>query len=127
MAGLLYLPRLFVYHCENQSSQDLKSIFKTMEHRLYKYIMNPAAILTWISGIYLVIDAQFYMLIWFKLKFILIICLTIFHIYMYKILNTFKNDLNNHPPRFFRLINEIPTLLMILIVALVVIKPNLSF
>jgi protoporphyrinogen IX oxidase len=127
MAGLLYLPRLFVYHSENMNILEISTLFKVMEIRLYKYIMYPAAILTWFSGLYLAIISHFYAENWFNLKFILVLSMSFFHIYLYKHTISFRNNSNIHSSRFFRLINEFPTVVMILIVIIVVIKPNFSF
>jgi protoporphyrinogen IX oxidase len=127
MAGLLYLPRLFVYHVENKDLLDITAVFKRMELRLYKYIMTPALFFTWISGLYIAIDSGFYVQNWFKIKFTLIILLTLFHFYLQRHIALLRKDIHSHSPRFYRLINEIPTLIMILVVILVVIKPEISF
>jgi putative membrane protein len=121
MAGLLYLPRLFVYHSENISKNDLSSTFKIMEYRLYRFIMNPAMMVVWLSGFILLYDNGFDL--WLIIKFLLVFLMTIFHIFMKKCLNDFKNDKSEYSSKFFRIINEIPTILMIFIIILVVIKP----
>ena len=121
MAGLLYLPRLFVYHSENISKKDLSSTFKIMEYRLYRFIMNPAMMVVWLSGFILSYDNGFDL--WLIIKFLLVFLMTIFHIFMKKCLNDFENDKSEYSSKFFRIINEIPTVLMIFIIILVVIKP----
>ena len=121
MAGLLYLPRLFVYHSENISKNDLSLTFKVMEYRLYRFIMNPAMMVVWVSGFILSYDNGFDL--WLIIKFLLVFLMTIFHIFMKKCLNDFENDKSEYSSKFFRIINEIPTVLMIIIVILVVIKP----
>ena len=121
MAGLLYLPRLFVYHSENISKNDLSLTFKVMEYRLYRCIMNPAMMVVWLSGFILSYDNGFDL--WLTIKFLLVFLMTIFHIFMKKCLNDFENDKSEYSSKFFRIINEIPTILMIFIIILVVIKP----
>ena len=121
MAGLLYLPRLFVYHSENISKNDLSLTFKVMEYRLYRFIMNPAMMVVWLSGFILSYDNGFEL--WLIIKFLLVFLMTIFHIFMKKCLNDFENDKSEYSSKFFRIINEIPTVLMIFIIILVVIKP----
>ena len=121
MAGLLYLPRLFVYHSENISKNDLSLTFKVMEYRLYRFIMNPAMMVVWLSGFILSYDYGFDL--WLIIKFLLVFLMTIFHIFMKKCLNDFENDKSEYSSKFFRIINEIPTILMIFIIILVVIKP----
>ena len=121
MAGLLYLPRLFVYHSENISKKNLSSTFKIMEYRLYRFIMNPAMMVVWLSGFILSYDNGFDL--WLIIKFLLVFLMTIFHIFMKKCLNDFENDKSEYSSKFFRIINEIPTVLMIFIIILVVIKP----
>ena len=125
MAGLLYLPRIFVYHSENLKNFDMTSIFKTMERKLYYYIMMPAMFLSWFFGLILIsiIGFENLSLGWLKLKLIFVILLTIYHFYLGKILNEFKLDLNKNSSKFFRWINEIPTILLILIVFVVIFKP----
>ena len=125
MAGLLYLPRIFVYHVENLKDKNTSSIFKTMERKLYFYIMTPAMILTWLFGLLLISSLGFEILStnWIKLKLFLVILLTLYHFYLSKILNDFKFDQNTKSSKFFRIINEVPTILLILIVFIVVFKP----
>ena len=124
MAGLLYLPRIFVYHSEN-SNEIISNVFKTMERKLFYYIMTPAMTLSWLFGLVLIHEIGFQQLasLWLQLKLILVILLTTYHFYLGLLLNRFKLDQNKKTSRFFRYINEIPTLLLILIVFIVVFKP----
>ena len=125
MAGLLYLPRIFVYHAENNDDRKISDVFKTMEKKLYFYIMTPAMILSWIFGLLLIHSIGFHQLgqKWIVLKIIFVIFLTLYHFYLGKTLNQFKFDQNTHSHKFYRLINEIPTILLILIVFVVIFKP----
>jgi protoporphyrinogen IX oxidase len=125
MAGLLYLPRIFVYHAENLKDKNVSLIFKTMEKKLYFYIMTPAMILTWIFGLILIssLGHEVFFTIWIKLKLLLVTLLTLYHFYLSKLLSDFKMDLNTKSSKFFRIINEVPTILLILIVFIVVFKP----
>ncbi len=125
MAGLLYLPRIFVYHAENSSEIKVSEIFKVMEKKLYHYIMTPAMILSWFFGLLLIHSIGFQQLgqMWMLLKIVFVVILTIYHFYLGKIVNQFKFDLNRHTHKFYRIINEIPTILLILIVSIVIFKP----
>ena len=125
MAGLLYLPRIFVYHVENLNDKNTSLIFKTMERKLYFYIMTPAMILTWLFGLILIFSIGLEVLstTWIKLKLLLIILLTSYHFYLSKLVSDFRGDQNAKSSRFFRIINEVPTILLILIVFIVVFKP----
>ncbi|MDC2974039.1 protoporphyrinogen oxidase HemJ [Candidatus Pelagibacter sp.] len=125
MAGLLYLPRIFVYHAENSDDGKISDVFKTMEKKLYFYIMTPAMILSWIFGLLLIHSIGFQQLsqTWMVLKIIFVILLTLYHFYLGKTLNRFKLDQNTYSHKFYRLINEIPTILLILIVFVVIFKP----
>ena len=125
MAGLLYLPRIFVYHAENSKETKTIEIFKVMEKKLYFYIMTPAMTLSWIFGLVLIHYIGFQQLsqTWMILKLVFVILLTFYHFYLGKVLNQFKLDQNQHSHKFYRLINEIPTILLILIVFAVVFKP----
>jgi putative membrane protein len=125
MAGLLYLPRIFVYHVENLKDKNTSLIFKTMEKKLYFYIMTPAMILAWVFGIILIsfLGPETFSTNWIKLKLLLVILLTSYHFYLSKLLNDFKMDRNAKSSKFFRIINEVPTILLILIVFIVVFKP----
>ena len=128
IAGLLYLPRLFVYHSgflKNKKSEDLISTFKVMERRLFIYIMNPAMILSWIFGVLLIylIGFENFNTLWLKLKLLLVILLTIYHFFLFYCLKKFTEDTNSYSSKFYRIINEIPTILLILIILIVVFKP----
>ena len=125
MAGLLYLPRIFVYHVENINDQNSTNIFKTMEKKLYFYIMMPAMILSWIFGLILISIIGFDVLsaTWIQLKLIFIVLLTFYHFYLGQCLKNLTFEQNNKTSKFFRIINEIPTILLILIVFIVVFKP----
>ena len=124
MAGLLYLPRIFVYHSENDN-EIIKTVFKTMERKLFYYIMMPAMLLSWFFGLLLIHEIGFENLayFWLQLKLIFVILLTFYHFYLGSLLNQFKLDKNKKNSKFYRYINEIPTLLLILIVFLVIFKP----
>ena len=125
MAGLLYLPRIFVYHSENSDDKKISDVFKIMEKKLYFYIMTPAMILSWIFGLLLIHSIGFRQLgqTWMVLKIIFVIFLSLYHFYLGKTLKHFKLDQNTHSHKFYRLINEIPTILLILIVFVVIFKP----
>ena len=125
MAGLLYLPRIFVYHAENSDDRKISDVFKIMEKKLYFYIMTPAMVLSWIFGLLLIHSIGFQQLgqTWMVLKIIFVILLTLYHFYLGKNLNQFKFDQNTNSHKFYRLINEIPTILLILIVFVVIFKP----
>ena len=124
MAGLLYLPRIFVYHAENETNNDIKSVFKIMEHKLFFYIMTPAMLASWVFGI-LLIYVQSYetFSFWLAIKLILAIILTFYHFLLLKWLIDFKKDSNSHSGKFFRYMNEVPTILLIIIIFVVVFKP----
>ena len=125
MAGLLYLPRIFVYHTENNSELKASEIFKVMERKLYFYIMTPAMALSWLFGLLLIHSIGFQQLgqTWMLLKLLFVIILTIYHFYLGKLLGQFKIDSNQHSHKFYRYINEIPTILLILIIFVVIFKP----
>ena len=125
MAGLLYLPRIFVYHTENINQKETSKIFKVMERRLFNYIMMPAMILTWIFGIILIGNLGTHVIyeLWVILKGILVLLLTHYHFYLGKCVRLFASDQNINSSKFFRIINEVPTILLILIVFIVVFKP----
>ena len=125
MAGLLYLPRIFVYHTENLEDNNTSSIFKIMEKKLYLYIMMPAMVLSWIFGMILISNIGFETLstLWIKIKLILVILLTLYHFYLGKLLEDFRLNKNTKSSKFFRIINEVPTLILILIVFIVIFKP----
>ena len=121
MAGLLYLPRIFVYHIEN--IQDTNT--STMERKLYYYIMMPAMVLSWIFGLILISILGFVVIneLWMQIKLILVIVLTIYHFYLGNCVSSFANNQNNNSSKFYRIINEVPTILLIIIVFVVVFKP----
>ena len=125
MAGLLYLPRIFVYHSENLKNNETSEIFKIMEKKLYFYIMIPSMILSWIFGLFLlnILGLEALSFLWLKLKLLLVILLSFYHFYLGHCLNNFKNDKNNKTSKFYRIINEVPTILLILIVFIVIFKP----
>jgi len=128
MAGLLYLPRIFVYHSEavqNNKSEDLMSTFKVMERRLFIYIMNPAMIASWIFGVLLIYTIGMNNLssLWLQLKLLFVIILTIYHFFLFQCLKKFTENNNSFSPKFYRTINEIPTVLLIGIILIVVLKP----
>jgi putative membrane protein len=124
MAGLLYLPRIFVYHSEAKDESQ-KKVFKIMERKLYNYIMMPAMILSWFFGIALIHSLGFliFMELWMQIKSISILILTHYHFYLGKNLRLFIINKNDKSSKFFRIINEIPTILLIVIVFVVVFKP----
>ncbi|MDC3043637.1 protoporphyrinogen oxidase HemJ [Candidatus Pelagibacter sp.] len=125
MAGLLYLPRIFVYHAQNNDEIKIKEVFKVMERKLFFYIMTPAMILSWIFGLLLIHSIGFQQLgqKWMVLKIVFVLLLTAYHFYLGNILNRFKIDQDNRSHKFYRFINEIPTILLILIVFVVIFKP----
>ena len=123
MAALLYLPRLFVYHTEAEKGSGQSATFKTMERRLLKAIATPAMIASWVFGIWLASLIDAWAEIWFVLKFGLVIALTAFHMVLARHVRVFAADANTHTQRYFRIINEVPTLIMIAVVILVIVKP----
>ena len=128
MAGLLYLPRIFVYHSEaaqNNKSEDLIETFKVMERRLLVYIMNPAMIVSWVFGLLLIhtIGMDNFGSIWLQLKLVFVIILTVFHFFLFQCLRKFVENRNTYSSKFYRIINEIPTVLLIGIILIVVFKP----
>jgi len=123
MAGLLYLPRLFVYHAAAKLGSEQSETFKTMERRLLNFIMTPAMALAWILGVALMIQGHWLGASWFHAKFVLVIALSGMHGMMSRWVADFARDRNRHSQKFFRIVNEIPTVLMIAIVILAVVKP----
>ena len=125
MAGLLYLPRIFVYHSQNINEIKTSEIFKVMERKLYFYIMTPAMSLSWLFGLLLIHSVGFEQLgeTWMVLKIVFVLLLTLYHFYLGKILNQFNINQNKRSHKFYRYINEIPTILLILIVFVVIFKP----
>ena len=126
MAGLLYLPRIFVYHTENSSEEKVSKIFKVMERKLYFYIMTPAMTLSWLFGLLLIHSIGFQQLgqTWMLLKLLFVVILTLYHFYLGKLLSQFSIDSNRHSHKFYRYINEIPTIMLILIIFVVIFKPS---
>ncbi len=124
MAGMLYLPRLFVYHCEAEVGSKQSETFKVMERRLLKAIINPAMIVTWLAGLYLAWSGRWLFTSWWIYgKLFLVLVLSGVHGLFVRWVKDFAADRNRHQQKFYRLINEVPTLLMIGIVILVVVKP----
>ena len=128
MAGLLYLPRIFVYHSEsiaNKKFGNLILTFKVMEKRLFNYIMNPAMIVSWIFGILLIHSIGFenFSSLWLKMKLLLVILLSVYHFFLFYCLKKFAENTNSYSSKFYKIINEIPTILLILIILIVVFKP----
>ena len=125
MAGLLYLPRIFVYHVENYEKKEATEIFKIMEKKLYFYIMFPAMILSWVFGLILIslIDFSNLALLWLQLKLILVLLLSFYHFYLGSCLKNLSIDKNTKSSNFFRIINEIPTILLVIIIFVVIYKP----
>ena len=125
MAGLLYLPRIFVYHVENKEKKEATDIFIVMEKRLYNYIMRPAMMLTWAFGLVLIylIGFDVFSNLWMQIKIVLVVFLSIYHEYLGKCLLALKDGTNLKSSKFFRIINEIPTLILIIVVFLAIFKP----
>jgi len=125
MAGLLYLPRIFVYHSENIKDKNISSVFKIMEKKLYYYIMIPAMLLSWFFGLILISIIGFESLgtNWLQLKLFFVILLTMYQFYLGWVLNNFRLDINRKSSRYFRMINEIPTILLVFIVFIIIFKP----
>ena len=123
MAGMLYLPRLFVYHCDAEIGSRQSETFKVMERRLLKAIMTPAMIVTWLAGLYLAWSGHWLSSGWLHVKLLLVILLSAVHGFFSRCVRNFAADRNIRSHKFFRIINEIPTVLMIIIVILVVVKP----
>ena len=128
MAGLLYLPRIFVYHSDavkNNKSEDLISTFKVMERRLFIYIMNPAMIVSWIFGVLLIhtIGIENISSLWLQLKLIFVIILTVYHFFLLQCLQKFYENNNSFSSKLYRIINEIPTVLLIGIILVIIFKP----
>jgi len=125
MAGLLYLPRIFVYHVENKEKNEATNIFEVMEKKLFYYIMRPAMIFTWIFGLVLIYlnGVEIFSQLWMQIKIVLVILLSIYNNYLGKCLISLKNNSNSKTSKFYRIINEVPTIILIFIVFLVVFKP----
>jgi protoporphyrinogen IX oxidase len=123
MAGMLYLPRLFVYHADAVKGSDKSETLKLMERRLLKAIINPAMVVAWLAGLWLVWQGGWWKAGWFHAKFALVLLMSGVHGMLSRYVKTFAADLNQKPARFFRILNEVPTVLMIGIVILVIVKP----
>ena len=123
MAGMLYLPRLFGYHAMAKSQSEVSETLKRMERRLFNFIMMPAMLITWIVGIFLLLEGQWLGAGWFHAKFVAVLAMTVVHGLFARWVNEFQSDRNKHSAKFFRIINEVPTALLIVIVILVVVKP----
>ena len=125
MAGLLYLPRIFVYHAEKINDKNISETFKIMEQKLMNFIMMPAMILSWIFGILLILinGEAIYASMWLSLKLIFVLLLTIYHFFLKYCIMKFVNNKNLYSPKFYRIINEIPTFLLIIIVFVIIYKP----
>jgi len=125
MAGLLYLPRIFVYHVENKEKKEATDIFEVMEKKLFYYIMRPAMILTWIFGLVLIYlnGLEIFSQLWMQIKIVLVVLLSAYNDYLGKCLVSLKDHSNTRSSKFFRIINEVPTIILILIVFLVIFKP----
>ncbi|MEC7179733.1 MAG: protoporphyrinogen oxidase HemJ [Pseudomonadota bacterium] len=123
-AGLLYLPRIFVYHAD-ASHETQKEVFKTMERKLYNYIMMPAMLLSWLFGVLLIhsLGLSVFKEIWMQIKIILVVILTFYHFTLSKYLMDFASDTNQKSSKFFRIYNEIPTIILIVVIFVVVFKP----
>jgi putative membrane protein len=128
MAGLLYLPRIFVYHVENKEKKEATDIFEVMEKKLFYYIMRPAMIFTWIFGLALIHlnGIEIFSQLWMQIKIVLVVLLSVYNDYLGKCLISLKNNSNTRSSRFFRIINEVPTIMLIFIVFLVIFKPILG-
>lgn len=123
MAGMLYLPRLFVYHCEAEIGSKQSETFKVMERRLLKAIINPAMIVTWLAGLYLAWSGHWFTSGWLQVKLALVLVLSAVHGFFSRSVKDFAADRNGRSQKFYRIINEVPTILMIFIVIMVVVKP----
>ena len=125
MAGLLYLPRIFVYHVENNQKKEATDIFEVMEKRLFFYIMRPAMIFTWVFGLVLIYlnGLEIFSQLWFQIKIVLMILLSAYNDYLGRCLAALKNSTNTRSAKFFRIINEIPTVILIIVVFLAIFKP----
>jgi len=125
MAGLLYLPRIFVYHVENKEKKEVTDIFEVMEKKLFYYIMRPAMIFTWIFGLILIYlnGIEIFSQLWMQIKIILVILLSAYNDYLGKCLLSLKNGSNTKSSKFFRIINEVPTIILVFAVFLVIFKP----
>ena len=125
MAGLLYLPRIFVYHVENKEKKIITDVFEVMERRLFFYIMRPAMILTWIFGLILIYlnGLDIFSQLWMQIKIVLVILLSAYNDYLGRCIIALKNSTNTKSAKFFRIINEIPTVILIIVIFIAIFKP----
>ena len=123
MAAMLYLPRLFVYHAEAGPRTPQAETFKVMERRLLRFIATPALIVVWITGLWLAVQGGWFTAGWLHAKLLLVVLMSGLHGFLAATTRKFANDVNTRPARFYRIVNEVPTVLMVLIVVLVVVKP----
>ena len=125
MAGLLYLPRIFVYHVENKEKKEATDIFEVMEKKLFYYIMRPAMIFTWIFGLVLIYlnGIEIFSQLWMQIKIVLVTLLSAYNDYLGKCLRSLKDNSNTRSSKFFRIINEVPTIILIFVIFLVIFKP----
>jgi putative membrane protein len=123
MAGMLYLPRLFVYHAGVAPKSDTSETFKIMERRLLRAIMNPAMIVVWLTGLWMAYESEFFRAPWLHAKLLLVVFMSAIHGYLANRVKAFAQDRNTRPAGFYRVLNEVPTVLLIFIVILVVVKP----
>ena len=125
MAGLLYLPRLFIYHVDTVNNEKQKETFKLMEKRLFFYIMNPAMALSWLFGILLIHSIGFenFGFLWLQLKSVLVLLLKTYHFFLLHCLKSLSQNYSRFSSKFYRVINEVPTLLLIAIIFVIVFKP----
>jgi putative membrane protein len=123
MAGMLYLPRLFVYHCDAEIGSKQSETFKVMERRLLRAIINPAMAVTWLAGLYLAFAGHWFSAGWLHGKLLLVIAMSALHGFLARFVKDFAADRNLRDKKFYRIINEVPTVLMVVIVILVVVKP----
>ena len=123
MAGMLYLPRLFVYHCDAEPGSKQSETFKVMELRLLRLIINPAMIVVWVLGLYMAWEAPWYDELWLQLKVALVVAMSALHGFFTRWVKDFAADRNQHSAKFYRIINELPAILIVAIVLLVVLKP----
>lgn len=123
MAGMLYLPRLFVYHAEAEVGSRQSETFKVMERRLLRGIINPSMIVVWVLGLYMAWDAPWYDELWLQLKVVCVLIMSALHGFLTRWMKDFAADRNTHSAKFYRIINEVPAVLVVIIVLLVVLKP----
>lgn len=123
MAAILYLPRLFIYHCDAVAGSVQSETFKVMERRLLKAIMTPAMVVAWITGLYLAWRGGWLWSGWFHVKFLAVVVMSGVHGYFAVVTRVFANDANQRPQRFYRIMNEVPTVLMLVVVVMVIVKP----